>query len=300
MLRTMRERYGLRRFDSGTVLWLVLGGAVAAVFALGTVATMRRHAQVAALVPPQMHRAVYDLSIDHINSASDMQGIDGRMVVEWRGGPGCEGYTSDQRVVTNSTDSDGHISTSDVRLNSWEAIDGNEFHFDRTEYVNGKLSLHETGEVKRADGKITLIEPGKEPVTLSSSVMFPSVFNIALIKAAQQGQSVFSGALFDGTQAAASNVTAFIGKPGEASGDAVSVAIKNRGKGQLLGKTRAWPVRMSYFDLTGGAPADATPNFEMGFSMFPNGVMSALDLDYDDVTLKGVLTQIEYFKPGAC
>jgi hypothetical protein len=300
MLRTMWEKYGVRRPDGGTALWFVLGGAVAAVFAVGTVATMRRHEQLVAAVPPQMHRAVYDLSIDHVKSTDELQALDGRMVVEWRGGPSCEGYTSDQRVVTHSVDADGHDSYSDVRLNSWEALDGSDFRFDRAEYVDGKLSLRETGEVKRANGKITLVEQGKDPVTMPAEVMFPSVFNIALIKAAQQGHSIFSGALFDGTQAAASNVTAFIGKPGAASADALSVAIKNRGKGQRLRATPAWPVRMSYFDITGDEPADSTPSFEMGFSMFPNGVMSGLKLDYDDVTLKGVLTQIEYFKPGAC
>ena len=42
------------------------------------------------------------------------------------------------------------------------------------------------------------------------------------------------------------------------------------------------------------------PSFEMGFHMFPNGVMSSLMLNYDDVALKGELSQIEYFKPGAC
>ncbi|HEX7777229.1 MAG TPA: DUF1849 family protein, partial [Parvibaculum sp.] len=189
MLRTMWEKYGTRRPDSGMVLWLVLGGAVAAVFAVGTVAVMHRHAQIEAYVAPQMHRAVYDLSIDHIKSTDELQAIDGRMVVEWRGGPGCEGYTSDQRVVTHSTDGNGHASYSDVRLNSWEALDGNDFRFDRTEYTDGKLSLRENGEVKRDGGKITLTEPGKDPVTLPGDVMFPSVYNIALIKAAQEGHA---------------------------------------------------------------------------------------------------------------
>lgn len=300
MLRTMWEKYGAR-LDSATWLWLILGGAVVVGVVFGATATVRKHARAAAAVPPQMHRAVYDLSIDHLKSTSDMQGFDGRMVVEWRGGPGCEGYTSDQRVVTHSTDADGHASFSDVRLNSWESLDGNDFRFDRTEYVDGKLSVRESGEVKRVDGKVTLVEPDKDPIGLPSDVMFPSVFNIALIKAAQDGQNVFIGALFDGTQTAASNVTAFLGKPGAASPDAASVAIKNRGEGQLLKSTQAWPVRMSYFDVAAdGEQADSTPNFEMGFAMFPNGVMSALKLDYDDVTLKGVLTQIEYFKPGAC
>lgn len=253
----------------------------------------------AGFVPPQMHRAVYDLTLDHAKSASDVMGIEGRMVVEWRGGPACEGYTSDQRVVTSSTDASGGISVSDVRLNSWESLDGNEFRFDRAEYLDGKLAARERGTVRHLKGKVVLEEPEKGIQVLPSDVMFPSSFNLALMKAAQHGQTVFSHLLFDGTQTAATDVTAFIGTAGVMASDAGTVRIKNRNKGASLSGTKAWPVRMSYFDLGSGG-RDGTPSFEMGFFMFPNGVMSKLSLDYDDVVLKGDLAEIEYFQPGAC
>lgn len=284
--------------------WAV-GGTVAAValalvtVVAGSVAVIRFVKSDVQATLPQAHRAVYDLSLDHGKSASEILGLEGRMVVEWRGGPACEGYTSDQRVVTSSLDSGGRVSVSDVRLNSWEAPDGNEFRFDRTEYLDGKLSVRESGIARRDGGKVTLDEPEKERQTLPAEVMFPTAFNMALTEAVQNGKSTFSHLLFDGTQPAATNVTAFIGKAGEASGDARSVRIKNRGGGEPLKGTKAWPVRMSYFDR-GDDTQDGTPNFEMGFHMFPNGVMSKLSLDYDDVVLKGDLAQIEYFKPGGC
>jgi hypothetical protein len=282
----------------GTVAALAVAfGAVVA----GSVAVVRFVQTDAweAELQPQAHRAVYDLTLDHGKSASDILGLEGRMVVEWRGGPACDGYTSDQRVVTNSLDSGGHISVSDVRLSSWEALDGNEFRFDRTEYLDGKLSLRESGIARRENGKVTLREPDAEPQTLPDDVLFPSAFNFALTAAVQKGRSTFSRTLFDGTQPAATVVTAFIGKPGEAPRDARSVKIKNRGEGAPLRGAKAWPVRMSYFD-EGDDVQDGTPSFEMGFHVFPNGVMSKLSLDYDDVVLKGDLTQIEYFKPGGC
>jgi hypothetical protein len=281
------------------------GGAIAAV-ALTLAAVVAVSIGVVRLVKtdtravlPQAHRAVYDLTLDHGKSASDVMGLEGRMVVEWRGGPACDGYTSDQRVVTSSLDSSGRISISDVRLNSWEALDGNEFRFDRTEYLDGKLSSRESGVAIRHNGLVTLEEPEKGTQILPEDVLFPTAFNEALTAAVQSGKSTFSHVLFDGTQPAATNVTAFIGKPVEASSDARTVKIKNRGDGAPLKGAKSWPVRMSYFDQ-GDDVQDGTPSFEMGFHMFPNGVMSHLSLDYDDVVLSGNLAQIEYFKPGGC
>ncbi len=86
----------------------------------------------------QMHRAVYDLSLDRVKNVSDIEGLQGRMVVEWRGGSACGGYISDQRVVILSSDAQGNSSTNDVRLSSWESLDGGEFRFERTEYANGE------------------------------------------------------------------------------------------------------------------------------------------------------------------
>lgn len=280
----------------GAVASVAAGLVVVIAGSLGIVRFVRSDVEE---IQPQAHRAVYDLSLDHGKSANDILGLEGRMVVEWRGGPACDGYTSDQRVVTNSLDLDGRISVSDVRLNSWEAVDGNEFRFDRTEYLDGKLSARESGIARRKDGKVTLEEPDAEVQTLPGEVLFPSAFNLALTDAVRSGRSSFSHLLFDGTQPAATNVTAFIGKAGEASADARSVRIKNKGNGASLKDMKAWPVRMSYFD-EGDDVQDGTPSFEMGFHMFPNGVMSKLSLDYDDVVLKGDLAQIEYFKPGGC
>ena len=280
----------------GTIAALSLVLAAIVAISLGIVRFVKSDVRS---TPPQAHRAIYDLSLDRGKSVDDVLDIQGRMVVEWRGGPACEGYTSDQRVVTRSLDSSGQVSVSDVRLSSWEALDGNEFRFDRIEYLDGKMAAHESGIAKRDDGKVTLREPESAPLTLPEDVLFPSAFNMALTAAMESGKTTFSHVLFDGTQTTATNVTAFIGKPREASHDAQTVRIKNQGEGAQLKGAQAWPVRMSYFDQDDQVQ-DGTPSFEMGFRMFPNGVMSKLSLDYEDVVLRGDLAQIEYFKPGGC
>mgnify|MGYP003644152365 CR=1 FL=1 len=252
---------------------------------------------------PQAHRAVYDLSLDSADASSTITALEGRMVVEWRGGPSCDGYISEQRVVTKSIDDAGQASLSDVRLSAWEASDGNEFRFDRTEYLDGTLSGNENGIARRDHGSVVLALEGAEPVVLPSGVMFPNAFNMALTSAMQRGKTSFARLLFDGAQPSATNVTAFVGKAEPLPSDIRKLSIKNAGEGIALADMTVRPVHMSYFDMNPDVPADTVdvgPSFEMGFLVSPNGVMSGLRLIYEDAVIKGTLIDVEYFKRGSC
>tara|TARA_R110000868_G_scaffold67736_3_gene200752 strand:- start:5838 stop:6719 length:882 start_codon:yes stop_codon:yes gene_type:complete len=252
---------------------------------------------------PQAHRAVYDLSLDSADPSSSITALQGRMVVEWRGGPACDGYTSEQRVVTRSIDDAGQVSVSDVRLSAWEAANGNEFRFDRTEYLDGTLSGSENGVAKRDHGVVVLALDGAEPIELPSKVMFPNAFNMAFTSAMRRGKSSFARLLFDGAQPGATNVTAFVGKAVQLPEDVARIGVKNESEGVALSAMTVRPVHMSYFDLNPEAPSDTIdvgPSFEMGFLVSPNGVMSGLRLIYEDAVVSGKLVGIEYFKRGSC
>lgn len=243
----------------------------------------------------QMHRAVYELSLGRTEAVSDVAGIDGRMVVEWRGGPTCGGYTSLQRVVTHVTGVSDATISNDIRLSYWEAADGSEFKFTRTEYTNGRLTAQEEGEAHREKGgELRISRDGGEAATMPADVLFPVSYNRALIEKAQAGQRIFSRALFDGTEAAENPTTAFIGK---AQAVQIDTDVKVDGEGRALADMKPWPVRVSYFN-----PEDkeGLPSFEMGYALFPNGIAASLTLDYLDVELKGRLTELTYFAPESC
>jgi len=255
------------------------------------------------MMEAQPHRAVYDLNLDHASSDGGVTGLEGRMVVEWRGGPACEGYTSEQRVVTKSTDDTGRVSVSDVRLSAWESVDGNEFRFDRTEYTDGVLGTQEFGKAKRRDGKVVLELEYGDPIELPPDVLFPTAFNAELTKAIARGKSSYVHLLFDGAQKYATNVTAFIGKKEQPAGAAGLIPIKNAPEGVSLAQMKERTLHISYFDLdpeVQADTADTAPSFEMDQSVFPNGVMGNLKLIYEDASINGVLKDIEYFKPGSC
>lgn len=246
----------------------------------------------------QMHRAVYELSLGRSQPVSDVAGIEGRMVVEWRGGVACGGYTSMQRVVTQVTGGDDASVSNDVRLSTWEAADGGEFRFTRTEYVNGQLIETESGFARRdaVKGKTTIEREGEAPIEMSGDVLFPIAHSMALMAAARAGKQIFSAPLFDGTEEAENPTNAFIGKALAVPREVVEAAVVT-GEGARLGDMKAWPVRLSYFD---GANLEGLPDFEMGYLLFPNGVSAALVLDYSDVEMLGRLTELHYFEPGSC
>ncbi|MGV8998367.1 MAG: EipB family protein [Parvibaculaceae bacterium] len=287
-----------RTFASMTGVALALAAITAAsVLVVCTVMPVLR------MVEAQAHRAVYDLNLDHASGDGGVTGLQGRMVVEWRGGPACDGYTSEQRVVTKSTDDQGHVSVSDVRLSAWESVDGNEFRFDRTEYADGTLSAQVFGKAHRANGKVMLKLDHADPIQLPSSVLFPTAFNAELTKAINRGRSSYVHLLFDGAQAYATNVTAFIGKDERPAGADGRVQIKNAPKGVTLAQMKERSLHVSYFDLDPDVPedtADTSPSFEMDQTVFPNGVMGSLKLLYQDASINGVLQDVEYFKPGSC
>lgn len=250
-----------------------------------------------ALSQSRMHRAVYDFSLARQDVASDIVSLSGRMVVDWRGGPACGGYTMEQRIVTMMMGENGQGISSDVRLSTWEAADAHEFHYERLEYANGTVSDQGGGVATRdpKTGIITVTEEGGEPKTLPANVMFPTAYNFALLDAAMAGKKTFTAALFDGTDLTASDVTAFVGTP-TTKADIGKTKIGGA-KIQALQGLTSWPVHLSYFDQNN---PEGTPSFEMGFRLFPNGVSSDVVFHYDDVDMGGHLSEVEYFKPGAC
>ncbi|MCF8470822.1 MAG: cell envelope integrity EipB family protein [Parvibaculum sp.] len=247
----------------------------------------------------QMHRAVYDLSLGRTEPVSNIIGLDGRMVVEWRGGPSCGGYTSLQRVVTHMTVTGEVPVGNDIRLSYWEAADGNEFRFTRTEYANGELTGREEGTATRKKGgKVQVLRDGETLFEMEQNVLFPVEYNLALIKEAEAGHRIFSRPIFDGTEESENPTTAFIGKPVSVQEDLAGMKVE--GNGAALADVRAWPVRIGYFDAEGGEDSEGMATFEMGHLLFPNGVAASLTLDYTDLELKGKLSELTYFAPGDC
>jgi hypothetical protein len=279
---------------SRTSIAFVLGLLVAANFGSGAHALAGKEPNK--LVP---HRAVYEMTLDDARTASGITGIDGRMVFEFTGSE-CDGYSLNMRMVTQMTDSQGQTNMTDLRSSTWEQGDGQKFRFQSAQYLNDKLGDVTIGRATRnspdSPVKVKISQPSRGELDLSGKVLFPTQHSIALIDAAESGQSILQARLYDGSEKGRKvyETTAFIGKavaPGSES--TLEPIAKEKGLAELA----SWPVSIGYFEVKGG---DLTPSYQIDFRLYANGVSRELLIDYGDFTIHGTLSSLEYLKAQEC
>lgn len=245
------------------------------------------------------HRATYELTLGDAKQNSNVNGVRGRLVVEWQ--DACDGFTTNQRLFTEFLTDSGGATASDIWLSSWEARDGSLFRFTLTSRSDGNIDEKVRGEARRGPGKATAglggkkgvggeavySEPAGARLALPEGVIFPTAHTQALIDAAREGTRVIDRAVFDGSlKDGLSQVSAFIGAPLGKKPDSNAKGLKNAGK---LLSGQSWPVRLAFFSPK---KADALPDYEFSFRLYENGVASDLKFDYGDFTVAGKLTEL--------
>lgn len=248
------------------------------------------------------HRAVYELSLDRREERSGVLEATGRLVYEFGGSP-CDGYSSRFRLVTRLTNTDGKARVSDMRTTSFEEGDGRSFDFVNENLVDGRKVEDARGVARRVDGKVRVTpnQPGAkpaEPLVLPGAPRFPTEHMVALIEAAEAGRTVAEIDLFDGSENGTRvyRTTIVIGREQTGPDD---TAEEPAAAIPLTAAQRRWPVQISYFDPT-KTSGDATPEYQLGFVLYDNGVTRRLRLDYGDFTIAGRLSNLEAVPVPAC
>jgi hypothetical protein len=80
-------------------------------------------APVAKLAP---HKAVYRLALGDTGAGSNVTDIRGQLVYQFQGSA-CQGYSLNTRLITEVFDRDSKPSVSDIRSESWEDANGENF-----------------------------------------------------------------------------------------------------------------------------------------------------------------------------
>ena len=246
------------------------------------------------------HRAVYEMTLGDVRSASGITGIDGRMVFEFTGSE-CDGYTLNMRMVTQMTDTQGQTNLTDLRSSTWEQGNGQKFRFQSAQYLNDKLGDVTMGRAVRNTPdtavQVKLSQPSPAELNLPGQVLFPTQHSFALIDAAREGQRLFQAQIYDGSEKGQKvyDTTAFIGKPVApgTDGQKLEAPAKDRGLAELV----SWPVSIGYFEAKGG---DLKPSYQIDFRLYANGVSRELLIDYGDFSVHGKLTSLEYLKAEEC
>ncbi len=275
----------MRRFPTRSV-------PMAALIA-GVIASSSWAAPVAQIPVP--HRAIYKIDLQDSKESSGVTSAEGRMVFEIAGNA-CEGYTMSQRLVVLMGNRDDADQLLDFRVSTFESGDGGLYRFASRTYLDEVIVEQATGTAERKSGavQVALDSPGKKSLTFDQSVLFPSQHLQALLKAAKADQRFFSTSIYEGAGQGerADVVTALIGS-----------AVQAEDLDGLIEGKIAWPVSIAYFNGRGGEEnrsGEETPDYQMSFTLFENGIARKLRMNYGDYTLSGELEKLDALEISEC
>lgn len=268
---------------------MVLGGFVSSANA----SDLKPKAADLALAP---HKALYDIRLISTQSGSQILNISGQMFYEWQ--PNCDAWITNHRfnLLYEYADSSPMSVVSD--FSSYETFDGRSLNFtsqrkrdgELVEEIRGQATLDEKGV-----GVANYTLPEVKTKDLPQGTMFPIAHSKGILNAIREGKKIYHATIFDGSdQEGAVEVNAVIGKPVQkpaklepAKGGSIDYKLLN---------VPAHQVRLAFFPVTA---TESVSDYEMAMTLYENGVIDSMEIEYAEFTLSQNLIAIEPVK-DAC
>ncbi|NLH80498.1 MAG: cell envelope integrity EipB family protein [Phyllobacteriaceae bacterium] len=247
------------------------------------------------------HRAVYEMRLVGGGDRSPIAAATGRLVYELSGSA-CEGWTSRFRMVTRLDPAEGVSRLTDLRTTSFEDGAGKTFDFVNENWVDRVEMLVSKGRATRAaDGRVRvrLERPHEKDVALPTAALFPTAHMRAVVEAAEAGRSLADVDLYDGFDDGEKpyHTTVVIGReltgPDDTADEPAAVS-------DLLKGHRRWPVDISFFDPQKSTDGEATPEYQLSFLVYDNGISRKMRFDYGSFVLRGDLSSLDSMPSAAC
>lgn len=257
--------------------------AVSIVLAMAVIGTA---ASAQALRPV---RAVYELQLNEARDSAGIEAANGSLVVELI--EDCAGYIFNQAFISRISASQGPDILGDMQASVWESRDGRTLRFNLVNRINGKVIEREQGKAGLRDGQgghaIWQLPQARE-LTLPKGTVFPISHNREVLARAMAGSRGFEIPLFDGSnEAGYYHAAVFIGE-----------RLSGPAKGKLSPTDQPrWPIRLAYFNFKNQL---GVPEFEVGYTLYGNGVVDSLTLDYPEFGLLGRLVELDYLDQPDC
>lgn len=250
----------------------------------------------AATVAP--HRAIYDLTLLRTNEGSGVQSATGKMAFEIEGSS-CEGYTVSFRMATKYQPREGDQTVIDTMTTTYESPGALDFRHQLKETIDNvvkddlRIKLSRPATDKPGDG--TISTKPDEPFTIAPDTVFPMQHQLKLMALGETGGGRDSSVIYDGSDGPQSfRAISFVGKPKPAGAIARDAANPAAAPLKSIG---SWPMTVSYYKLEGNPE---TPEYQVSFDMYENGVASGLVLDYGDFALSGTLRDLKMLPKSEC
>jgi hypothetical protein len=240
------------------------------------------------LVP---HKALYDIRLIGTKSGSQVINISGQMLYEWQ--QTCDAWISNHRfnILYEYADSPAMRIVSD--FSTYETFDGKSINFTSQRKKDGEIFEMLRGQAaldEKGAGKAVFNAPENLKFDLPAGTRFPAMHTVDTIKAMRSGKNLFNAVVFDGgDDEGPVEVNAFIGKKTE-----VPEAVKKQKKvDATLLAPGVRKVRLAFFPLKSDSEAS---DYEMSLLFHDNGVISDMEIDYDDFSVSQKLVALEPLK----
>ena len=244
------------------------------------------------------HRAIYDLTLLRAGEGASLQSATGKLAFEIDGSK-CDGYTVNFRMATKYRQGSGGMSVIDTLSTTFENAAATELRHQSKESVNGTVKESERIKVTRAsvdaEGQGELKSKPGEIFTVPAGAFLPMQHQMKLMALGDAGGGRDSSIVYDGSDGAKSyRAISFVGKekpPGSVArdeGNPAAAPLKGIG---------SFPMTVTYYALDGSSE---TPDYQVSFDMYDNGVVTGLVLDYGDFALSGTLSDLKLLDQPSC
>ena len=239
------------------------------------------------------HRAVYDLSFDSARTNSGIVGAEGRYVFDLE--DACEGYALNERLVVRIARTEDRVLT-DYRLSAFESADGGQYRFTTETEFNGRTGQESEGNLTvDAESNSSAVDYAKaEDVNFENPVLAPVAHVREVLNTAIAGEGRHAAMIFDGDI----DSPIFYAVTRISSAEDETGAPDANGAEGLADMPR-WKIDSVYYPPeTGDEGEGATPEFSFNATLFKNGVVTDLRLDYGEFALKATLSDLEVRESG--
>lgn len=237
------------------------------------------------------HQAVYGMALAPGSQTLDVASADGVMV--YRASRECGGWTVENHTVIRYLQEGGQPFEDKWDFASWEADDGLSYRF---------RAVHDDGaSVKRIEGVANLdsigggglavyTAPQEFELELPEGTLFPTAHLGRLIAAQQDGKTIFTRVVFDGTTETNPYLVSAIIAPLPKTGVPLAEALGAPASG-------AFWTRSAYFPYHDDGEI---PDFEMTIELRLDGIAERVEQDFDGLGLRGKLLGLQLLPDPEC
>jgi len=242
----------------------------------------------AATVTP--HRAFYEMQLGVADQNSNVQAVSGRSAFTLD--RDCDGWRSNEEYLIEFGGKEGSRDRILSRFESWESDNSDMYSFEISENSSFESAKDFGGfaEIKAEGGEAYFSMADEAVVALPADTYFPMRHLNAIIDSAENGKTMLAASVFTGAKpddALLSTNTVIGGWRREKA----AIQMGN------FGQDGYWPVQIAYFKPEATA---AAPEYEIQYSVQPNGVIRRYIIDYGDFTIIANLLKLESVETPTC